>query len=402
MTKIFDLAIIGSGPAGLFCAMKVAQKNKNLKCALIEFGRPPAKRHRQLEAHGGCLTNSNGTYYINDVNSVSELTGKRASSFAYKYVIKTLSELSDYKITKDKLPKASVIKKINEHNFKLIKNDYIQMYPKDAHLLSRKFYSEMEAGGNFTFHYDTNVSNFVKRNGIFHLETEHGEIQCKKLLLASGRAGWAWSSELFKNLGIIESNNVAKIGLRIESPATNMKDFNKSNCSLIRDDLEIGPLNWNGTIIPEDHYDFASSEFRSNEKRWETKNVSFKLIGNLPFDGDGAEQAERLAKLTFILTNDRISKEKISLFLNDKSKVSIVKEYKWFKDKLEELSDIMPSIIDKGYFHVPTLTTAPPKINIGSNLETEIDNLFVAGEVAGISGLLAASVMGSVVANNFI
>ena len=31
MTKNYDVAIIGAGLAGIFCAMQIAQKNKNIK-----------------------------------------------------------------------------------------------------------------------------------------------------------------------------------------------------------------------------------------------------------------------------------------------------------------------------------------------------------------------------------
>jgi uncharacterized FAD-dependent dehydrogenase len=41
-----------------------------------------------------------------------------------------------------------------------------------------------------------------------------------------------------------------------------------------------------------------------------------------------------------------------------------------------------------------------PKINIGNDLSTEIDGMFVVGESAGIQGLLAAGVMGLIAADS--
>jgi thioredoxin reductase len=400
MIKTYDVSIIGSGPAGMFCALKLAQKHKDIKCALIDFGRPPQKRRRQLEGAMGCLPNSNMRFYLNDLNDVSNIAGKRATSYSNKYIMKELLKVSKCSVTKDKLPKASIIKKFESHNFSFHKNDYIQLYPKDIHVLSRQIFPEIENSKNVDFHFDTSVYNISKKNGTFIIETENGTIRSKKILLATGRSGWMWTNNIFKQFNLITNNNVIKLGLRLEVPASNMKDFNKSNCSIIREDIELQKISWNGTVIPEDHYDFASSEFRSNEKRWASKNVSFKLVGNLPANNDGVEQTDRLSKLTFVLTNDRISKEKVSLFLNDKSKVSIINEYHWFKDKLLELKEIIPFVINKGFFHVPTFSSATPIINVNSNLETDVEGLFVAGESAGIEGLLAASVMGNIVANN--
>lgn len=174
-----------------------------------------------------------------------------------------------------------------------------------------------------------------------------------------------------------------------------MKEFNKSNCTIKKgDELEIGPLCWNGTIIPEDHVDLAISAFRSNENRWKTDKVSFSLIKNIKFPNNGFEQTDRIGKLTFLLANDRIIKEKVSYLLNDKSKISIIPEYSWLKETIQELSNIMPEILSKGYFHVPTTMPLAPKVTIASNLETELEGMFVAGESAGTVGILSAACLG--------
>jgi hypothetical protein len=177
--------------------------------------------------------------------------------------------------------------------------------------------------------------------------------------------------------------------------SSNMKEFNKSNCTITKgNELELGPFSWSGTVIPEDHVDLAISSFRSNENRWKSDKVSFNLIGNRVFPDKGFEQTDRIGRLTFVLSNDRIIKERISYILSDKSKISIIPEYDWLKETLQELSLIIPDITTKAYFHVPTIMTTAPQINIGNNLETEIEDMFVVGESAGIHGILAAATMG--------
>ena len=178
----------------------------------------------------------------------------------------------------------------------------------------------------------------------------------------------------------------------------NMKEFNKSNCTLFKSkDLEIGPLSWNGTIIPEDHVDLAITTFRSNENRWKSDKVSFSVIGNRYYPNKGYEQTDRVGNLTYVLSNDRILKEKVSTIINKKSVISKLKEYDWLIETIQELSGIMPDIMNKAYFHVPTIMPMAPAINIGNNMETEVPGMFVVGETAGINGLLAAAVMGAAV-----
>ena len=178
-----------------------------------------------------------------------------------------------------------------------------------------------------------------------------------------------------------------------------MKDFNGSNCSIVGNNMEIGPLSWNGTIVPEDHFDFATSAFRGNESRWKTDKVSFSFMGSQKFEGKGFEEVDRLGKLTFILTNDRIMKEKISSFLNDKSKVSILPEYKWLKEKINQFSTIVPNIINKGYMYTPTILPLAPKVKLGKDFSTEVEGLYVVGETAVGPGIMAAAMSGISVAN---
>ena len=229
--------------------------------------------------------------------------------------------------------------------------------------------------------------------------TDEQEFRCKKIIIAVGRSGWRWAKDLFTDFGIVDSNDNAKFGIRIELSSPHMKDFNKSNCTLLKNDLEIGPLSWFGTVIPEDHVDVAISAFRSNENRWKTDKVSFNLIGNRPFPNSGFEQTDRISKLTFVLSNDRILKEKVSYILSDKSKISIIPEYNWLKEAILDLENIIPDLSSKSYFHVPTIIPSSPKINIGNNLETEIDGMFVVGESAGVHGILAAGLMGTIAAD---
>lgn len=158
-------------------------------------------------------------------------------------------------------------------------------------------------------------------------------------------------------------------------------------------------MSWNGTVIPEDHVDMAISSFRSNEVRWKTDKMSFNLIASRHFENGGFEETSRLGQLVFILTNDRIIKERVSHILTNKSKISIIPEYNWLPDAIKQVGQFMPDIINKAYFHVPTILPLIPKINIANNMETDIANMFCAGEASGVTGLLSAALTGLVAAD---
>lgn len=398
---IYDVAIIGAGMAGSCATFKIAQQSPKIKALVLDLGRPPMKRRRQLEGWLGCLPNSDGKLYYQNVNYLSRLVGEEKAQNSYDWFIELLSQIGSFKMLKDKPVTTSLDKKIKKHGYRLEYNDYIQLYPKDIHALSKYMNKMIEKhSSNIQFKFDTEVLDVKKEEGIFIIRTDEETYQCKKLIISVGRSGWRWATNTFKKLDIVSNNDIAKFGIRVEISSSCMKDFNKSNCSLYRDNIEIGPLSWSGTVIPEDHVDLAISSFRSNENRWKSDKTSFNFIGNISFPKVGAEQTDRLAKLAFLLSNDRIIKEKISTLINGKSKISIVSEYDWLKESLNHLNNIIPDLLSKGYLHIPTIVPTVPKIHINNQLLTPVENLFVAGESTGIHGLLGAAMMGSIVADS--
>lgn len=397
----FDVGIIGAGVAGAFATLKIATDYKDVKTIVFDLGRPPMKRRRQLEGWLGCLPNSDGKIYLSDTNKVAELTGLRKAKSSCTYFNRFLSKIDSFKVIKDKSPQISIDKKIKKSGYDIFLNDYIQLYPKDIHAVSKILAETIEQNKNIHFNFDNEVKKIYKRKNMFVIISGDQEYKCKKIIIAVGRSGWRWCKELYESLGLIENNDIGRLGIRVELNSSCLKEFNKSNCTLKKgNDLEIGPLSWNGTVIPEDHVDLAISAFRSNENRWKTDKVSFSLIKNINFPKNGFEQTDRIGKLTFLLANDRVIREKISYISTNKSKISIIPEYNWLTSAVEEISLFMPDILSKGYFHIPTIIPLPPKINIGNNLETELEGMFVSGESAGIPGILSAASMGIICAES--
>lgn len=395
-----DIGIIGMGVAGAFATLKISKEHKSMKVITFDIGRPPRKRRRQLEGFLGCLPSSDGKLYISDLDKIANITGLRKVKAAYNWLDKYLANVDDFNIINDRPLSTTLDKKFKKAGYKITLNDYIQMYPKNIHMLSKLMADSIENNKNITFKFDSEVTHIYKQKNMFVIQAEGQEYRCKKLIIAVGRSGWRWSRQLFEHFGIVDNNDIARFGIRIETNSANMKELNRSNCTIIKEDqIELGPFSWYGTIIPEDHFDLAISAFRSNEPRWKSDKVSFNLIGSRLFPGTGFEQTSRIGGLSFVLSNDRIIRERISAILTDKSKISLIKEYNWIKDAITELGAIMPEIITKSYFHVPTIIPMAPKINIGNNLVSEVEGMFVVGESAGISGILAAACMGIIVSN---
>ena len=393
MKTVYDVGIIGGGVAGAFAALRAAENFKNSKCILFDIGRPPSKRRRQLEGWMGCFPFGDGKIHVDDVYNVMAYVDGRKAKPAHKWVHNHLAEAGPMKVVKDKMPSVAAQKRAAELDFDIYTNDYIQWKPDSVHKLSRQISERIEKSGNVEFSFDNQVYQILKKGDSFLVSTSKGDYYCNKVVLCVGRSGWRWANDLYKSFDLIEDDSVAKFGITVEIPVQHMKEFNKSHCTFTRSDLEIGPLNWNGTIIPEDHADMVVSAFRSNEERWKSDKVSFQFIGNIDKE-KGSYETERIGKLSFLLFNDRVGKEKIRSILKKKSTISQLPEYDWLVEKIEEMDTLFPNMISKGSFHAPTIQPTVANINIMPNLETEIPGMFVTGESAGMFGIGSAAISG--------
>ena len=400
MSNCYDVGIVGAGVAGAFAALRIAERYSKVKTVVFELGRPQGKRRRQLEGWFGCFPAGDGKIYPGDLESVLDVVDGRKAHHINSWVMEKFGEVNPMKLIKDSLPNVATQKKIKEANFDIQLNNYIQWKPESIHQLSKIISERIEEAGNVQFSFDNEVYNIAKKKNMFIITSAAGEFQCKNIILSVGRSGWRWATTLYKEFGLIANDDNAKFGIRIEISSHHLKEFNKSHCTLIKEGLEVGPLSWDGSVIPEDHVDLVISSFRSNEERWKTDKVSFSLLASRYFKDSGCYQTDRLGKLAFLLFNDRVSRERIRLFMRENSQLCLLPEYKWLKQTLEELDAIIPNLISRGYFYVPNILPIASEIRLGANLESEIDGLFVAGESASVRGILGAAVTGAVCADS--
>lgn len=413
----YDIGIIGAGVSGVFAALRLAEKHKHLKVVVFEFGPPPPnclredpikmkRRRRQLEGWMGCFPTGDGKLYLEeDTEKILKLVdGRKVKSAKAWFESQLELEVQSRKnyncksrLVDNKHPTSIIKKTFSDNGFEFKLHKYEQYYPEQIHQLAKILAEKIEDAGNVYLSFDTDVFEFKKDGKKFIINTSQGNFKCKKLILGSGRSGWRWVNNIYNKLGILQENNIARYGIRIEMPSSALKGFKKSHCSLSGKGIDIGPISWMGSIIQEDHDDMTIASFRSNEDRWKTDKVFFSVKRAFNIENPCA-YIDRIAKLSHLLSGDRVGREKIKHFIQGLGDLSQMPEYSWIEPTLHEIECIFPNIINRGYFHVPDIDTNINKINISNNLETEVDNLFVTGECAGISGIAAAGISGIVAA----
>ena len=360
------------------------------------------RRRRQLEGWLGCFPTGDGKiYHDEDLARVNEIVDARKSNGASLFFQKELEEYNQEKVIKSKTPSATIRKNAEKQGFNTNIHEFQQWFPDQIHLLAKNSVDKIEASGTITLSFDNEVFSILKNGKNFKVSTANGEFTCKKIILCVGRSGWRWVNEFYKKMGVLVEDDIATYGIRLEMPSAVMGDFNKSHCSFVGEELSVGPLNWFGSVIQEDHADVTIAAFRSNEARWRTDRVFFSLKKKVLFPGEGTKQVDRIAKLAYLLSGDRVGREKLKGFLKKTDQISLIPEYNWLHDALDIVEEFIPNLKTRGYFHVPDIETSHSnKINIASNLETEIEGLFVAGESAGLKGLGAAGISGIVAADS--
>ncbi len=399
--EMMDIAIVGSGLAGLTAARKLMQKEPNLKINVFEIGRPFAKRRRQLEGAGGvALGGCDGKLYTEDLEKVNQITkDSRIVNSVDKWVMELLKKTGNpMKVIKDTAPLMAAQKRLTAKGMKFTTHDHIQWKPEPFHKLSRIYAAEFDVSNVF-FHFDTEVYTILKKKDGFLLSTQKGEFFAKQVIYAPGRTGFRDATKFFTDLGLVIKNDEARFGIRFEISGQYMKEWNRSHCSFENDDLYISPLGWNGEVLPSDHQDLVTSSFSSNEERRRSEKVSFDLLGKIKVEeGQGVYQTARMANLVYLLFNDRVSKEKVKVFLSKTSQLNLIPEYNWLKGALETMNEIIPTLIQRGYYWVPAISCKPAQIKLNKYFETEVEDLYVVGEASGIEGLLAAAYSGAIAA----
>lgn len=397
---IYDLAIIGAGVAGCFAAQRL-EENYNLKILLLDLGRPFAKRRRQIEGAMGCLPSGDGKWYCSQMSQFDHLDGRKINS-AKKWLDKKFDECGGTKVIKDTLPLTALRNRVSKLGFEIKNNDYIQWKPENVHKLSKIFSDTFENSQNIKMQFDTEVFKILKKKNQFVIHSEAQDFFCKKILFCPGRSGWRWANDFYKELGMAVQDDYANYGVKFEIAGQYAKELQKTNCSFHKEDVEIGPFLWNGTVIPEDHADMVISSFRSNEERWKSEKVTFSYIKKFKFENEGVNQTERVAKLTYLLFNDRVSREKNKIFLKGNSQLNLLPEYNWLGKAIEEVGFILPEFVSKGAYHIPEILPLPGKIELDGNHMSEVSNLFIAGESAGYRGLMGAAISGILAAEGVV
>lgn len=328
----YDVIAIGAGAAGAFMAYEFKKLNTDKKILVIDEGRAVSNRTCPITegkvdhcigckpcnimyGFGGAGTLSDGKYNIttNFGGDLHQYIGEDKAMELMEYVDSVLMKFDGG----DDLTLYSTDK--NDLKTKCLRHDLHLLDAKVRHfgternkVILQRIYDYIKDDIDFKFM--TKVVDVSYDNVIYKLITDDGKTYtCKNLVLASGRSGSKWISEICEKFGVNTKKNRVDIGLRIELPAEIFKHITDDvyeakimyRTKQYNDIVRTFCMNPYGQVVTENTNGILTVNGHSyTDDSLKSQNTNFALLVTNrftePFE-DSNEYGESIARLSNML-----------------------------------------------------------------------------------------------------
>lgn len=446
---LYNVAIIGAGPAGIFSALEILKLKPDWKIAVIEKGAriekrkclvrggtkcPPCKNCNLLCGWGGAGAFSDGKL------TLSPDVGGHLSDFLKRAELEKLISYTDdiylkYGATEQIWGADSDV--VSEISRRATIAELKLVYSPIRHLGTDRSVAVLKAmqddlSSKVDIITDEMAETIIVEEGVVKgfVTNKGNEIKAQYVIIAPGREGAGWLTKEFKRLGITLENNAVDVGVRVELPATVMEELTSKlyECKLIYnapsfgDEVRTFCMNPYGEVVCENYQGIVTVNGHSYADI-KTENTNFALLVSkrftepfnepIKYGQHVASLANMLAggvlvqRLGDLLSGRRSTSKKIAqgtvqptLTAATPGDLSLVLPYRHLTSIVEmlmALDKIAPGVASRyTLLYGVEVKFYSSRVPLTNELETQgIKNLFAIGDGAGVTrGLIQASASG--------
>ena len=450
---LYDVIIVGAGPAGIFAAMTIIEKQPKWKVLILERGNdiearicPMLAQHIPCMQCARCAITSGwggaGAYSDGKLTLTTDYggwLGEYIGNDALEHYIEAVDAVyvayggttKVFGVDQEKIRAIHRLAATAELKFLPARIRHLGT-EVNLEILKRM---RQDVGEKVEVRTNVTVQSLIVNNGKAQgVELDDGSrLACRYLLCVPGREGHEWFDEEAKRLGLNRKNNPVDIGVRVELPAVvteQLTDVIYESKFIyyspsFDDQVRTFCMNPYGEVVTENTRGLITVNGHSYaEKR--TENTNFALLVSKSFTepfkqpisygksiaslanmlGDGV----LLQRLGDLLDGRRSTVERIkrgmvrpTLEEATPGDLSLVLPYRHLKsiiEMLQALDRVAPGVASRHtLLYGVEAKFYSSRLQVSAELETAIPNLFAAGDGAGVTrGLVQASASGVVAA----
>jgi uncharacterized FAD-dependent dehydrogenase len=439
MKTDYDVIIIGAGPAGIFVSLTLTKMGID-RVLLIEQGKDIDKRDRRSGRDLLCGWGGAGAYSDGKLNLSTEVGGFLNELMSTEKLETLLQEADKIylrygapeKIFGTNSPEIETLSaNARKVGLTFVPTIIRHMGTENCSSVLKKMRQDLT--GKISIKTECRVEEILTdKNKVTGVRlTDDEAINSRFVVAAPGRIGAGWMKSQTDLLNLSSLHSPVDIGLRIEAPAPIMEPLTKEayEAKLIYysktfdDKVRTFCMNPYGEVVLEQSDDIITVNGHSYKQK-KSDNTNFAILVSSTFTDPFhnpikygkyiASLANMLGKgaiiqrLGDLLAGRRSTEEKIlkcitkpTLDQATPGDLSFVLPYRYLKDiieMLEKLDSLAPGIFSRHtLLYGVEVKFYSHRIKLTKHLESEVKNLFIAGDGAGITrGLIQASVSGIV------
>ncbi len=326
----YDVIIIGAGASGVFMSYEMTKLKNNAKVLMIEKGNALSERVCPIDGkkikeciscktcnimngYGGAGTLSDGKYNITTQfgGDLHRYLGEDMANELMYYVDEILCQMggSDaklYSTTNSNLKTVAL-----RHDLHLL-DAKVRHLGTDRNIkILSKIYDYIKDRIDMIFNAEVkDIQNLEKG---FCVITENETYYCEDLVLATGRSGSKWISQICNKFGIETESNRVDIGVRVELPAAIFEHITSEvyeskivyKTEKYNDMVRTFCMNPYGEVVTENTNGIITVNGHSySDPKLRTENTNFALLVSNKFTEpfkDSNEYGESIARLSNML-----------------------------------------------------------------------------------------------------